>query len=204
MNDLAASTLAQAHASWFPGCSASLLRQAASTRYGRRWMQCQLMRASALPSRYLFRPQVAQITSVLVANEVWITQDAPALRALALRAGAALFAEQIRTSLDRAEVLQIRAALGAELYEWVLRLPRAFIVAGERFDFTRDASHERLIACGYRELGWQLLPAAALVERLMLLAPRGTFAEPATHIHLSPSLCNLLGLHSGTQTRRAA
>jgi hypothetical protein len=148
-------TLDRVHASWFPGVAASLVAGARKQGLGRRWLANRLRAESPL----LFDlPAQQGLGSAVGLREVdWIAALLGEPIECAFELGAMVHAAIVRTTVTRAAVTRLRAALGADRYERVLtatpvELPALsgppLIVEDET---ERDVA-ARLIRCGAGEL----------------------------------------------------
>jgi hypothetical protein len=148
-------TLDRVHASWFPGVAATLIAGARNQVLGRRWLANRLRAESPL----LFDLQAYQgLGHVVGLREAgWIAALLKDPSDCALELGAMVHAAMIRTSVTRAAVTRLRAALGVARYERVLtasplELPDS--AAGPLFveDENELDVVARLVRCGAGEL----------------------------------------------------
>jgi hypothetical protein len=148
--DVQVQTLERVHSSWLPGIAPELLGQARQFALGRRWLANRLSTVS--PVLFGLPADLGPEALEELRAAAWLAPlvAAPIERALDL--GSLAMAATVRTLVNRAEVIKLRAALGAERYARVLAAPAAdappvSAAAGGAHDIV-----EQLIRCGASEL----------------------------------------------------
>ena len=172
-----------AHPAWFGLPDDALLERARASRAGRRLLARSLA-AGAAP--HLFGTLPVALPAVL-AGQGWLLLPGEVLRELAFDFGALAYAPAIRERIARADVLRLRAVLGARRYAEALKVAdgQGHDTQAIRAALASAMADDEVLANALRQRGWLEWSAfararhPALAERVRLCAAprRGVDAE---------------------------
>jgi hypothetical protein len=143
-------TLQRVHPSWLPAIPPELQLQARQRPLGRRWLANRLSIVS--PALFGLPAELGLEAVAELRAAAWLAPvvSQPIERALDL--GALALAATVRTLVNRAEVVKLRAALGAQRYSRVLTAAVDPAQPAVAFDSNSDDIAGQFIRCGATEL----------------------------------------------------